>query len=231
MTESVTDIVVLGAGGDGLVVAEAVRQGTAAGRPVRLIGFLDDTQPASARVEGLPVFGRLDDWEAAPRHCRFIPAIQKVRDMPRRAARLQRLGIPDRRWGTLVHPSAMVASSAKVEVGAFVASFVTVQPGARLGRWSSVRAGANIGHDAIVDELGYVGPNATLCGRAKVCFGAHVGPNSVVLDGKEVGNFAVVGIASAVTKDVPEGWVVLGNPAERVGVVAGTAATTNRPAV
>jgi sugar O-acyltransferase (sialic acid O-acetyltransferase NeuD family) len=230
MGEKLTNIVVLGTGGDGLVVAEAVRQGMSAGRPVRLVGFLDDGQPAGALVEGLPVFGRLDDWAQAPLDCCFLPAIQKVRDMPRRAERLVGLGIPEQRWGTFVHPSAVVANSAKIDPGVFISSFVTVQPGAHLRSWSSIRAGANIGHDAVVYEHGYVGPNATLCGRAVIGFGAHLGPNSVVLDGKSVGKFAVVGIASAVTKDVPEGWVVLGNPAERVGVVAGTAATSKRAA-
>ena len=50
MIEPLVEIVILGAGGDGLVVAEAVRQATAAGRPIRLIGFLDAMRPAGCRA-------------------------------------------------------------------------------------------------------------------------------------------------------------------------------------
>ncbi len=223
MTAAAVDIVILGGGGDALVIAEAIRQCAAAGQAVRLAVFFDDSL-AGGTVEGLPVFGRLDDWASLEASLKFIPAIQKVRDMPRRAARIAGLSIPDEKWATIQHPSACVASTATVGSGSYVASFVTVQPKAFIGRWASLRAGANVGHDARVADFGYVGPNATLCGCAALEYGAHAGPNSVVLDGHTVGRFAVVGIASAVTKNVPEGWVVMGNPAQRVGVVAGSAA-------
>ena len=186
---------------------------------------------AGGVVDGLQVFGRLDDWASVDATFKFLPAIQKVRDMPRRAARIEALNIPDERWASIRHPSSVVASTATVAPGSFIASFVTVQPKAMIGRWASLRAGANIGHDAQVGDFGYVGPNATLCGCAVLGYGAHVGPNSVVLDGRTVGRFAVVGIASAVTKHVPEGWVVIGNPAERVGVVAGSAAAKKTSAI
>ncbi len=230
MAEKVMNIVIIGAGGDGIVVAEAVRQCAEAGQRIQLAGFLDDTHARGARVCGVPVFGSTDEWAQAPQDCLFVPAIQKVRDMPRRAARLAGLGIPDARWGRIIHPSAVVARGSRVSGGVFIASFVTVQPGAAIGPCASIRSGANIGHDVAVEYLAYVGPNATLCGCATVGYAAHVGPNSVVLDGKVVGRFAVVGISSAVTKDVPEGWVVLGNPAQRVGVVAGSLAAAQSSA-
>lgn len=219
MTEP-TPIVIMGAGGDALVVAEAVRQSAEAGQPLVLAGFLDDLL-AGETVDGLPVIGRLDDWAILDKRIRFMPAIQKVRDMPRRATRLQELNIPRERWGRVVHPRAVIASKVTLGVGVYIAACATVQPGCHIGDFATLRAGAALGHDATVGNHGYVGPNATLCGKTTIHEGAHLGPNAVVLDQKQIGRFAVVGIGAAVTKDVTEFTVVMGNPARRVGYVKG----------
>lgn len=213
-------VVVLGAGGDAIVIAEAIRQASEVGQAVRLEGFLDDTL-AGQTIAGRPVFGGLDDWTRLSGDICFIPAIQKVRDMPRRATRLEGLHIPPARWAHLIHPRAVVARDVHVGAGAYIAACATVQPGCVIGDFATLRGGAALGHDATLERHGYVGPNATLCGKAIVHEGAHIGPNAVVLDGRQVGRFAVIGIGSAVTKDVAEFTVVMGNPARRVGRVKG----------
>lgn len=43
--------------------------------------------------------------------------------------------------------------------------------------------------------------------------GASIGANSTILPGVTIGEFAMVGAGSVVTKDVPAGAVVVGNPA------------------
>lgn len=220
MAEKVMNIVIIGAGGDGMVVAEAVRQCAEAGQRIQLAGFLDDTHARGARVCDVPVFGSTDEWAQAPQDCLFVPAIQKVRDMPRRAARLSDLNIPSSRWGQIIHPSAVVARDSQIGVGVYIAACATIQPGCVVDDFASVRAGAALGHDAKVSRFGYVGPNATMCGTTILDVGAHLGPNAVILDYRRVGRFAVVGIGCAVTKDIADYVVVMGNPARRVGFVA-----------
>lgn len=169
-------LVVLGGPGDGLVVAEAIHQAAAAGQAIELVGFLNDALPSGSVLQNVPVLGRFEDWRLLDSDMLFCPAVQKVKDMPARVDRIESLGIPDERWGTIIHPRAVVASDVEVGVGAFVASCVTVQPGSRIGRFASVRAGAVLGHHSVVDDHGYVGPNATMCGRTVVSYGAHLGP-------------------------------------------------------
>ena len=214
-------VVILGAGGDGLVLAEALAQCArgAGAQEWELVGYLDDACGAEGSFEGFRVFGLLDSWATLPRDVFFAPAIQKVRDMPRRAARIEGLGIPPERWATVIHPTAMIASSATIGRGAYIAAFCSVQPRCSIGDFATLRAGAALGHDAIVSRHAYVGPNAVMCGKTVLHTGAHLGPGAVVLDERVVGQFAVVGIGSAVTKDVTDYAVVMGNPAKRVGQV------------
>src|SRR5207302_7537730 len=49
--------------------------------------------------------------------------------------------------------------------------------------------------------------------------GARIGVNATLLPGVEVGAHALVGAGAVVTKDVPAGVVVAGNPARKIGSV------------
>jgi acetyltransferase EpsM len=213
-------LVILGGPGDGLVVAEAAHVAQAAGAPYVVSGFLNDQFARGMIIQGVPVLGRFEDWQELSDDHVFVPATQKVQDMPRRVHRLVSLGIPEHRWGSVRHPMSAVASDAVIGIGTFIASGVTIQPAAIIGAFSSIRAGASIGHHAEIGEHAYVGPNATMCGRTRLLEGAHLGPNAVILDRKCVGRYAVVGIGSAVTKDVRDYSVVMGNPARRVSRVS-----------
>lgn len=208
----------MGGPGDGVVLAQTVRDLNSVGQDVALVGFLNDTLPKGAKVASVPVLGAINDWPSLPPDTLFCMALHKVKQMPARAERVRALGIPDGRWFTLIHPTACIAGDVRPGHGTFVASHVTVQPGARIGCFASIRAGANVGHDAVLGDFAYMGPNATLSGRAALEEGAHLGPNAAVLDGIRVGRYAVVGLCSAVTKNIDDFAICIGVPARVVSL-------------
>lgn len=210
------DIIVLGGPGDGLVVAEAIRSAATSGAAVRCIGFLNDALPPGEMLHGCPILGNLEAWADAPTDCLFIPAIQKLKDMRRRAARIEALEIPRERWATVIYPTAFVSSDAVIGIGVYIASNASVQPECSIGDFASLRSGAMLGHGCSVGNHAYVGPNAVMCGSSALGIGAFLGPGSVLLDGKTMGDFSTAGINAAVTKSVPESRVVFGNPAKIV---------------
>lgn len=212
-------IVILGAAGDGSVVAEAVRDIAEVNADVELLGFLDDGVTTGHIPHGLPVLGGLADWCRMDLDVRFITALHKVKQMARRVQLIEQLGIPPDRWATIIHPTARIARGVPVGPGTFIGQYVVAQPGSSIGAHASVRAGANIGHDASLGNFAYMGPNSTLCGLSILEQAAHLGPNAVVVDGIRVGEYAVVGVASAVTKNVPSRQIVFGMPAVHVGWV------------
>lgn len=208
-------VVILGAAGDARVVAETLRACEAHGDPVALRGFLDDAL-IGQQVDGSPVLGGLKSWAELEPETRFVLALHKVRQMHRRLRLVQSLAIPLERWIVVAHPTAVVARDARIAAGAFLAAHVVVQPNATIGHCATIRAGANIGHDASCGDFSYVGPNATMCGKALLERGAHLGPNSVVVDGMTVEEFSVIGAGSVATKRVPSFEVHFGVPAKKV---------------
>lgn len=209
----------MGAGGDGLVIAEAILQSNAGlddSQKIIVHGFLDDGYSEKSTLEGYIVLGGIDGWKDLDDDIFFISALQKVGDMLHRVARIEKLQVPMERWISVIHPTAVISSDVSLGVGVYIGAFCSIQPRCIVGNFSTLRAGAALGHDVKLSNHVYVGPNAVLCGNASMLCGAHLGPGSVVLDNRSVGEFAVVGICSAVTKNVANHSVVMGNPAKRI---------------
>lgn len=212
-------VVIIGGGGDGLVVAQLIADIFRADKSVQLAGFLDDNIGKGNRVNGIMVLGCLDDWVLMPQDTFFFPALHKATQMFQRAQLIKKLGIPDERWVNLCHPTACIADGVGIGNGTMIGSYVTVQPSTSIGQFVSVRAGSNLGHGVTIEDFAYIGPNATMSGGVTIEQGAHIAPNAAVLEACNVGAYSVVGLGAAVTKNVEPYAICMGNPARKIRTI------------
>ncbi|MCG6191227.1 acyltransferase [Maribellus maritimus] len=63
-------------------------------------------------------------------------------------------------------------------------------------------------------------PNFDLFGKIKIGSNVYIGSGSSILPGVTVGNNVIVAARSVVTKSVPDGVIVGGNPAKIIGLVS-----------
>jgi UDP-perosamine 4-acetyltransferase len=202
----VSRVVILGAGGHGRVVLEALR-----GSKVRgLAGFADPK--ARGTVDGLRVLGGDEVLERLPR-ARLVNGVGAASETGARRRLYERLRARGRRFLAVVAPSAFVARTARLGEGCQVLTGAVVHPGATVGENAVVNTAAVIEHDATVGAHAFVGPAAVLCGAAAVGEGAFIGAGAVLLPGVSVGARAVVGAGAVVTRRVPAGKTVTGVPA------------------
>jgi len=116
-----------------------------------------------------------------------------------------------------------------------VGTFVEIQKGAKIGRRCKISSHSFICEGVTLEDEVFIGhgvmftndrfPRATsasgalqteadwTCLPTLVKRGASIGSNATLLCGITIGEGAIVGAGSVVTKDVPPGAIVAGNPA------------------
>ena len=201
------DIVIVGAGGHGRVVLEAVR---AEGRHA-VVGFVDADEQL-ADVAGVPVVGQAKHL-ARLRAGGVGGAIVAIGDNRVRAGYFAALLAAGLEPVTVVHPAATVSPSASLGRGTFVSAAAVVAAEAAVGDNSIVNTAAVVEHEARVGPDCHVAPAASFGGRVTLGAGAFVGLNATVLPCLNVGAGATVGAGAVLTRDVPAGQVWAGCPA------------------
>lgn len=114
----------------------------------------------------------------------------------------------------LIHPSAIIASTAIVEDAVRIEPGVVVAPYARLGFGVLVNRNASIGHHSILEYYVNINPGVIVNGNCKLGKSVTIGAGAIINDGVIIGAGSMIGSGSVVTKDVPPGVLSMGVPAK-----------------
>lgn len=132
------------------------------------------------------------------------------------------IGANTRVWA-FVHilPGAVIGESCNI------CDHVFIENGVVLGSGVTVKCGVQLWEGVQLEDNVFIGPNVTFTNdvfprsrqrpasflKTLVKRGASIGANATLLPGIVIGENAMVGAGSVVTRDVPADTVVLGNPA------------------
>jgi UDP-N-acetylbacillosamine N-acetyltransferase len=203
-------LVIWGASGHALVVADAVR----ARGEYEVVGFIDDLSPerAGSRFCGATILGGREQLDMLARE----GVNNLIFGFGNCHARLE-LAEPAREKGfqlaVVVHPHAVVASGVSLGQGSFVAAGAVVNPAARVGENVIINTGASVDHECVIEDGAHICPGVHLAGRVSVGRAVWVGIGATVSDGVRIGAGSFVGAGAVVLKDIPEGVLAYGVPA------------------
>lgn len=123
----------------------------------------------------------------------------------------------------LIHTAMMartsrISSSATLGEGAIFCDFTIQEPGSSIGRFFHANVYSFIAHDCEIGDFVTFGPRVTCNGNVRIGDFAYIGAGAIIRQGSDankltIGQGAVIGMGAVVTRDVPDGAVVMGNPA------------------
>jgi sugar O-acyltransferase (sialic acid O-acetyltransferase NeuD family) len=212
------ELLIIGAGGFARETAQAVAAINAVavntGRPIwQLLGFLDDDPLLHGRrVDGLPVIGGADLVESLPQ-ARLVVCVGKPRRYDTRMRIVERLGLPDERYATIVHPSAQISADSSVGPGSVILAQTVLTASVEVGAHVAVMPHTVLTHDVSVGDFATIASGVRFGGAVSVGRGAYVGAGALIREHVKIGAWSMVGMGSVVLRDIPAAQVWVGNPA------------------
>ena len=127
---------------------------------------------------------------------------------------------------TIILPGARIGDYCNINAFCFIENAVVI------GDQVTIKCGVYVWDGITIEEMVHIGPGVTftndLYPRSRQDFdivrtfikkGASIGANSTILAGITVGEYALIGAGSVLTKNVPNNTLWLGNPARQKAYV------------
>ena len=211
------DLVIVGAGGFARETAAA------AIHPWRILGFLDDDPALHGTTRsGFRILGPTAMAAEMP-HAKVVVCVGNPANYRARKRIVERLGLPDDRYATVVHPTVQVGAGCVVGPGSVLLAGTVLTADVVVGSHAAIMPQVVLTHDDVIGDHVTIASGVRLGGGAVLSEGAYVGAGALVREGVTVGAWSQIGMGSVVLRDVPPEEIWVGNPARKLRDAALTA--------
>lgn len=132
--------------------------------------------------------------------------------------------------GTRIWQFVRIMESVLIGENCNICDFVFIESGVEIGNSVTIKSGVYLWSGVRIEDNVFIGPNVTFTNdkfprskkypdkflETKLRRGCSIGANATILPGIEIGEGALIGAGSVVTKDVDSHWIVFGNPARKI---------------
>lgn len=179
-----------------------------------ILGFFDDDPDTWGKsCCGIKVLGGLETLEKHP-EAQVLAVQGNPHNYLRRENVIEKLGIKENSYATIIHPSATVAPDADIGFNVLLMSNVVICTGVKIGNHCFCLPNTVIAHDTVICNYCCFGSNITVSGNVNIDSGCYIGSGSRIKNHLHIGKNVMVGQGSNVVSNVEEGMVVVGNPAK-----------------
>ena len=208
-------VAVFGASGFGREVMPLARQQWAASGDPHQLTFVDDHSPA-AECNGHRVL-TYAEWLAQPASSRYINIA--IASSAVRQKLVERCKADSVQFFELRAANVVQLDHVQLGEGAILSSFVHLTSNIHIGQHFHANIYSYVAHDCVIGDYVTFAPGVKCNGNVVVEDRAYIGTGAVIKQGQPgqplvIGRGAVVGMGAVVTRSVPPGVTVVGNPAK-----------------
>lgn len=197
-------LLIIGAGGHGLVVADTAREMGRWGK----IAFLDDNP--TVQIPDWPVLGNSE--LAAELLSEYKDLAIALGDNSKRLRLIQYYAGLGYNLPAIIHPAAYISKSARIGPGTVAFAQTAVNAGAKVGTGCIINTGATVDHDCVLADGVHLSPGVHLGGEVRIEKCSWLGVGVSVINRITIGDNVIIGAGSVIIKPVEGNVTVVGVP-------------------
>ena len=191
----------------------------AGGHAAELVDYIDYINNSSGQLK-FEVIGLIDDNKENYNHYdysyKYLGTIQKhiinenihylmaIADASIKKMIVEKFKLKGANFIGLIHPTALISSSAIIGEGVVISHNVSIGPKVVLGDFNVLNSRCTIGHDSIVGNYNFISPQVAFGGYVKIGDENLFGTNSCTIPGVKVGNNNKITAGMVVNKPIKD---------------------------
>ena len=204
---------VYGASGFGKEVMPLVRQQFPTLKKEQFV-FIDDGQ-AGGSLNGYPVLTYINFINSSATHKAITIAIANSVVREKLVARLNEDGVQHL---AVQAGNTVILDEVEIGEGSLLCPFTCLTSNIKIGKFFHANIYSYVAHDCVIGDYVTFAPGVKCNGNIHIEDHAYIGTGAIIKQGTPdkplvIGKGAIVGMGAVVTKSVPAGVTVVGNPA------------------
>lgn len=206
-------VIIIGGYGHGCIIEACIKDNRNRYKDFEwsIAGYCNDFDE---EVDGYPVLGKIADIpRLIDEGYYFAWGIHLIGKNHTTAKLFESLNIPDNRWATIIHHTAFIDETVKLESGVFVMYNAYIAPRTHIGKCTMIKANTNIGHDVNIGAISHIAMGATIVSCANIGYCSDIAVGAIMLAHTTIGDYAMLGAAGLLTHDINNEEIWVGSPA------------------
>lgn len=200
-------LLIYGSGGLGKEVVDLARRINAVEHHWDIISFIDDFREGT-EYYGIHVYKFPEILQLVDIECIVAQGEPKFREMLYNKLVEQNIPI-----ATLVDPTAIVSSTAKIGVGSIISALVLIHSEVEICENVLIQPLAVIGHDIHIGKHSVFSASVMPGGADYFGERVYIGMSTVIREKLTIGDDVIISMGSVVQRNIEAGLIVMGNPA------------------
>ncbi|VYU26988.1 transferase [Clostridium paraputrificum] len=205
------DILIVGAGGFGREVAWLIEEINEKISEWNILGFIDENEAMyGEELNGYKVLGGIDKLEDFKNvYIAIAIGNSKVRkDVVRKISKF------DCKQATLIHPNVIMdKKSNSIGKGCIICASNIITVNVNIGNYVIINLDSTVGHDVVLKDFVTIYPSVNVSGCCTIGQCVELGTGSQIIQGKNIGDYSIIGAGSVVIKNIDSNRTAVGVPA------------------